>query len=176
MKKISKTIFLALYYGIFQYLPISYSKPLGGVSSKLRLWACRHIFEYCGDDVTIERKAYFGKGDRIRIGNHSGLGENCIIPNGSHIGDNVMMGPGCYFLQQNHKFDRTDIPMREQGYEESMPVTIEDDCWIGINVMVMAGRKISKGSIIAAGCVLTKDFPEYSIVGGNPGKLIRSRK
>ena len=87
-----------------------------------------------------------------------------------------MMGPGCYFLQQNHKFDRTDIPMREQGYEQSLPVIIEDDCWIGINVMVMAGRKISKGSIIAAGCVLTKDFPEYSIVGGNPGKLIRSRK
>lgn len=65
--------------------------------------------------------------------------------------------------------------MRKQGYEESLPVVIEDDCWIGIGVYVMAGRKIAKGSIIAAGCVLTKDFPQYSIIGGNPGRLIKTR-
>ena len=173
--KISTIFFLCLYYGVFQYLPLSYNKVFGRISSILRLWACRHIFEYCGEDVTIERKANFGRGDKIRIGNHSGLGENCIIPNGSSIGENVMMGPNCYFLQQNHKFDRKDIPMREQGYEPSSPVIIEEDCWIGIGVYVMAGRKIARGSIIAAGCVLTKDFPEYSIVGGNPGKLIKTR-
>ena len=141
----------------------------------LRYWACKHIFEYCGKNVTIERKARFGKGDKIRIGNHSGLGENCSIPNGSIIGENVMMGPNCYFLQQNHKYDKKDIPMREQGYGPSLPVLIEDDCWIGIGVYVMAGRKIAKGSIVAAGCVLTKDFPEYSIIGGNPGRLIKTR-
>lgn len=175
MGTIKLYFFLTLYYGFFQYLPVSYNILLGGGSSFLRLWACRHIFEYCGKNVTIERKAKFGKGDRIRIGDNSGLGENCTIPNGSNIGCDVMMGPNCYFLQQNHKFNRKDIPMRQQGYEEALPVIIEDDCWIGIGVYVMAGRRIAKGSIVAAGCVLTKDFPEYSIIGGNPGKLIKTR-
>ena len=174
-KKICKAFFLCLYYGVFRYLPLSYSKPLGGVSSRLRLWACKHIFESCGKNVTIERMTYFGKGDKIRIGDNSGLGENCKIPNGSHIGKDVMMGPQCYFIQPNHRFERKDIPMRMQGYCRPLPVTIEDDCWIGHGVIATAGRKISKGSIIAAACVLTKDFPEYSIVGGNPGQLIKTR-
>ncbi len=87
-----------------------------------------------------------------------------------------MMGPNCYCLTKNHRFDRTDIPMLEQGYQESLTLTIEDDVWIGRDVLIMPGRTISQGSIIAGGCVLTKDFPPYSIVGGNPSRLIKSRK
>ena len=68
------------------------------------------------------------------------------------------------------------MPMLEQGYQESLTLTIEDDVWIGRDVLIMPGRTISQGSIIAGGCVLTKDFPPYSIVGGNPSRLIKSRK
>lgn len=137
---------------------------------------CKHIFEYCGKNVNIERGAYFGAGTKIRIGDNSGLGVNCVIPNGSIIGENVMMGPNCYIHERNHAFDRIDIPMINQGYASRKPVVIEDDVWIGRDVTITVGRHISKGSIIAANCVLTKDFPEYSIIGGNPSKLIRSRK
>ena len=56
------------------------------------------------------------------------------------------------------------------------PVVIEDDVWIGGHVIINAGRRIRKGTIIAAGSVVTKDFPEYSIIGGNPVKLIKIRK
>lgn len=66
--------------------------------------------------------------------------------------------------------------MCQQGYTKGKPVIIDDDVWIGRDVTIMVGRHIAKGSIIAANCVLTKDYPEYSIVGGNPGKLIRNRK
>ena len=51
---------------------------------------------------------------------------------------------------------------------------IDDDVWIGRDVTIMVGRHISKGTIVAANSVVTKDFPEYSIIGGNPAKLIRS--
>ena len=112
--KRSKVVFLFLYYAIFRHLPLSYNFG-GRISSKLRYWACRHIFEYCGEHVTIEKGAYFGKGDKIRIGNNSGLGENCFIPNGSVVGENVMMGANIYILQQNHRFERTDIPICQQG-------------------------------------------------------------
>ena len=88
-----------------------------------------------------------------------------------------MMGPNCFIIKYNHSFDRIDIPMIRQGYQttENVPTVIEDDVWIGMNVLMTAGRHIKKGTIIGAGCLLCKDFPEYSIVGGNPSKLIRSR-
>lgn len=149
---------------------------MGGVSSFLRRWACKHIFEYCGKNVNIEKGAWFGKGIHIRIGDNSGLGINCVIPDGSVIGCDVMMGPNCYIHNRNHLFDRIDIPLRQQGYSKSKPVIIDDDVWIGRDVTIMVGRHISKGSIVAANCVLTKDFPKYSIIGGNPSRLLKMRK
>lgn len=137
--------------------------------------ACRHLFEYCGKNVTIEKGAYFGYGFHIRIGDNSGLGVNCVVPDGSIIGNDVMMGPNCYIHDRNHIFERTDIPMRLQGATIPKPVIIDDDVWIGRNVTIMVGRHISKGTIVASNSVVTKDFPPYSIIGGNPAKLIRSR-
>lgn len=63
-----------------------------------------------------------------------------------------------------------------QGRVECKTTIIEDDVWIGRDVKMTPGRHIEKGTIIGMGSVLTKDFPEYSIVGGNPAKLIRYRK
>ena len=118
----------------------------------------------------------FGTGRNIEIGDNSGLGKNSVIPSNTVIGKNVMMGPNCYILPHNHIFSRTDIPMIEQGLEAPKATVIEDDVWIGRNVSMTCGRHIRKGSIIAMGCVLCKDFPAYSIVGGVPSKLIRNRK
>ena len=172
-----KFLFLILYYGFFRFLPESNTRIrfVGKVSRRMRGWCCKHIFFYCGPNVNIHRKAHFGKGDKISIGANSGIGENCSVPNGTTIGDNVMMGPNCLILSQNHKTDRTDIPMIEQGMTEVKPCVIEDDVWIGINVTMTPGRHIRKGTIIAAGTVLCKDFSEYSVVGGNPSRLIKSR-
>lgn len=101
---------------------------------------------------------------------------NACIPGNTKIGNDVMMGPNCYILPHNHSFDRTDIPMRKQGFTEKKQTIIEDDVWIGRDVTMTPGRIIKKGSIIAACAVLTKDFPEYSIVGGNPAKFLKSRQ
>ena len=120
--------------------------------------------------------ANFGSGLDIEIGDNSGIGINACIPSNTKIGKNVMMGPNCYILATNHAFSRTDIPIIEQGYTPKKETIIEDDVWIGRDVLMTPGRVIKRGSIIAGGCVLCKDFPEYSIVGGNPSKLIKSRK
>ena len=170
-----RKICLLLYYAFAIHLPVSYAKLGGNLSRKIRYMLCKNIFLKCGKDVNIEKGAKFGKGDKIQIGNNSGIGINSFIPNGSIIGNDVMMGPNCYIHAHNHKYERKDIPMWHQGYTQWTPVIIEDDVWIGRDVSIMAGRHIYKGSIIAANCVLTKDFPEYSIVGGNPGKLIKNR-
>lgn len=164
-----------LLYKIAKHLPESYSRLGGRASCRIRRFICSHIFEQCGKNVNIEKGATFGEGLRIRIGDNSGLGINCVIPDGSIIGNDVMMAPNFYVHSKNHNFERTDIPMRLQGATQSTPIIIDDDVWIGRDVVVMVGRHIAKGTIVAACSVVTKDFPPYSIIGGNPAKFIRSR-
>ena len=64
--------------------------------------------------------------------------------------------------------------MIEQGVNRSF-VKIEDDCWIASNAVILAGVTVGKGAVVAAGSIVTKDVPPYSIVGGNPAKIIKSR-
>ena len=166
---------LLLYYGVAYWLPPSYSMFGGQIYCRMRFILCKRIFKYCGKNVNIEHKANFGSGLDIEIGDNSGLGINCSIPSNTKIGSNVMMGPNCYIFPFNHKFDRIDIPMCEQGISAKMQTIIGNDVWIGRNVLMTPGRTIKEGTVIAGGCVLCKDFPEYSVVGGNPSKLIKSR-
>ena len=173
--KIKTIICLILYYGFAYWMPSSYSMIGGSIFRKLRSFLCHNIFLYCGKNVNVERKANFGSGLDIELGDESGLGINCTVPSNTKIGKYVMMGPNCRILPHNHKFDRTDIPMCHQGITDKLPTVIEDDVWIGRDVLMTPGRHIKKGTIIAGGCVLCKDFSGYSIVGGNPSKLIKSR-
>lgn len=171
--RLNQILSLVAYYGIARYLPESHSViKFGGY---FRRFLCKRIFRKCGSNINIERKAWFASGIDIEIGDNSGIGVNAHIPNGTIIGDNVMMGPNCYILDVNHVFERTDIPMIRQGKTTKKTTVIGNDVWIGRDVLMTPGRTIADGSIIAGRCVLTKDFPKYSIVGGNPSKLIRCR-
>lgn len=171
----SQVICLALYYGMARYLPNSQNMLMGGVSRKIRALLCRNIFKYCGKNVNIERGACFGSGRFVEIGDNSGLGINCMVPSDIKIGKDVMMGPNCYILSQNHKINDLSVPMNQQGFVQKGPTIIEDDVWIGRNVTFTPGRHVSKGTVIGACCLLCRDFPEYSIVGGNPSIFIKSR-
>ncbi len=171
-----KQVFFLFIYKVFLvWLPESTTPIIGKYCRKLRYLCCKNIFLYCGKNVNIEKGAFFGSGFRLKIGDNSGIGINCTVPGNIVIGCNVMMGPNCYIFSDNHAFDRTDIPMIEQGHTAQLVTIVEDDVWIGRQVIFTAGRIVKKGSIIAAGCVLTKNFPEYSIIGGNPSKLIKTR-
>ncbi|VAW41000.1 hypothetical protein MNBD_GAMMA01-794 [hydrothermal vent metagenome] len=91
------------------------------------------------------------------------------------IGRNVMIAPAVTIRDTDHCFDRTDIPMRNQGIITS-PVTIEDDVWIGHGAIILKGVTIGTGAVVAAGAVVVKDVLPFSIVGGVPAKVISSRK
>ncbi len=173
-----KTAFaLILYYSLARYLPRSTNHIFGKPSKNFRYILVKRIFKSCGTDVNVERGAFFGWGVDVEIGDHSGIGLNAVVPNNVIIGNYVMMGPNCYMISQNHAFDRLDMPMMLQGYTTSYNrIIIEDDVWIGRNVTMTPGRHIQKGSIIGAQCMLTKDFPEYSVIGGNPSRLLKSRR
>ena len=131
-----------------------------------------------GSMSTIKPSSYYGRnlGVGLKVGNDSNIGRYSYIgcSGGIEIGDNVMISPRVSMYAENHVFDRTDIPMKEQGVERQK-IVIEDDCWIAANSVILAGVTIGRGSVIAAGSVVNSDVPPYSIVGGVPGKVISTR-
>ena len=174
MKRI---LFLLIYYAVAQHLPGSYSIWGGKVWNAIRIYCCRRIFKYCGHVSNIDRHAYFGNGKELEIGDFSSIGADSVLPNNTVIGKYVMMGPQVHIVANNHTFSDTEKPMCFQGpIVGKTPTIIEDDCWVGVRVIMTPGHHIGKGSILAAGAVITKDVEPYSIVGGNPAKLIRKRK
>lgn len=123
--------------------------------------------------VNIEKNATFASD--LVIGNRSSVGQNSIIANNVQIGDDVMMGPYCIILTQNHEFSKTEIHMIEQGYCERKPVIIDSDVWIGARVTILPGVHVHEHSIIGAGAVVTHDVPAYSVVAGVPAKVVKMR-
>lgn len=176
LKNTPKFIALGFYYIICRWLPASTFPVLGRFGKWTRYCCAKVIFKKCGKKVNLERGACFGCGFDIEIGDRSGIGINAHIPSNTIIGNFVNMGPEVFILARNHRINRTDITMQDQGYTEALQTIIEDDVWIGREVTMTPGRRIAKGSVIGARCLLCKDFPEYSVVGGNPSRLIRNRK
>lgn len=168
---IRKVFFLIVYYSLAYYLPSS------GLFNgrKIRRYCCKQLFKQCGEHVNIERRAFFGSGADICIGDYSGIGVNAVIPSNTIIGNHVMMGPNCYILSVNHNFSLIDKPMMFQGATSPAQTIIKNDVWIGRDVLMTPGGVIENGTIIAARTVLCKNFPAYSVIGGNPSKLIKSR-
>lgn len=116
-------------------------------------------------------------GNSLKIGNNVGINHYCFIGvrGAIEIGDNVIFGPRVNVFSENHNYENPDIPIKEQGVTKGKTV-IGNDVWIGSNVSIMSGVRIGNGCIIAAGAVVTKDVPDYAIVGGVPAKVLKSRK
>lgn len=170
-----KKIYLVLYYGFARFLPNSYWGIVGRISNAIRIFLVKRFIKKAGKIDTINRHVYLGSGAEVEIGDHSGIGANSSITSRTVIGKYVMIADDVYILGQNHEYTDITCPIKYQGDRPKEKTIIEDDVWIGNRCFLTPGRHIRKGSIIAACTVLTKDFPEYSIVGGNPGKYIKSR-
>ena len=166
---------LVAYYAVARHLPASDNR-YGKWARIVRRSICRHLFARMGADVNVESGALFGDGTNIHIGNRSGLGIDSRIYGPVIIGDHVMMGPDVMILTSNHRYDRLDIPMIDQGGTDHRPVMIEDDVWIGSRTIILPGVCVGMGAVIGAGSVVTKNVPAYGIVAGNPAKLIKYRQ
>lgn len=171
MWTIGKKIAYILYRMTAAWLPISQRSSFAKWCR--RFWAKR-VLKSCGKKVNIERGAVFGPG--VELGDYSGIGINCEAYGPISIGKNVMMGPEVVIYTSGHRFDRTDVPMMEQGSTEPRAVSIGDDVWIGRRAMIMPGVTIGEGCVIGAGAVVTKDIPPFSVAAGVPARVVKSRK
>lgn len=172
---LQRVVAYAVYYGLARHLPWSV-RPAGRFGQAVRARVCANLFDSCGKKVNVEHGAYFGSGRGINVGNRSGIGLDCLILGSLTVGDDVMMGPRCVVIGLNHGMADVNRPMAEQGFEPQETVVIEDDVWIGANVTILPGKRIGRGSVVAAGSVVTSDVPPFNIVGGNPARRIRDRR
>ena len=131
---------------------------------KIRRVMYSNILQRVGKKVNIEKFALID--NKVTIGEYSGIGEGALLTGSISIGDYVMMGPYVEMWTKNHRHDNASIPMAMQGTEEEQSIKIGNDVWIGTRAILLPGVNVGDGSIIAAGSVVVKDVPSYSIVGG----------
>ncbi len=108
----------------------------------------------------------------VIIGNHSRIGLSNTIIGPVTIGNQVNLAQNIVISGLNHNYRDITQPISKQGVT-TIPVTIEDDVWIGANAVILAGITIGKHAVIAAGTVVTCNVPPYSVCAGNPGRIVR---
>jgi acetyltransferase-like isoleucine patch superfamily enzyme len=148
------------------------------ISNKIRLWYLKNILKVfnCSTDCIFEEGVYISTGkDKVSIGHHTHINENVFIQ-AAKIGNYVLIAPNVSLLSNSHISVQIDLPINLQGMTSSNPVIVEDNVWIGRNVVVMPGCVIGTGSIVGAGAIVTKNIPPFSIAVGVPAKVIKNRK
>lgn len=151
-----------------------------------RMWAVvyKRAMRHCGKGVYIRPMSSDIKG----LHNLS-IGDGTSIPKGSviycteaplTIGRKVVFGPRPTIITGDHRIDIIgkhiiDVTVEEKLPENDMPIQIEDGVWVGANVTILKDVTIGRGSVVAAGAVVTRSCPPYSIIGGVPAKIIGAR-
>lgn len=162
-------------------------------------WWVKHLLNplafHHGKGAVIRRQAVINVSpiNDFRLGAHSTIEEYCVIDNGvgniiigSHtriglrstligplqIGNHIILAQNVVISGLNHTYQDTHTPIYRQKVAVS-PIIIEDEAWIAANAVITAGVTIGRHAVVAAGSVVTKDVPPYSVVAGNPAKIIK---
>ncbi|MBL7110192.1 MAG: acyltransferase [Candidatus Marinimicrobia bacterium] len=140
---------------------ILYLKVCNKIGSKVIIFPNVYIYfpeNICmGTNVSIHQFSYIDASGDLEIGSH------------------VMIGHGVTIMTNSHNFNQLENPMKNQGVKHKK-VIIGEDVWIGAKSTILMGVNVGKGAIIGANSVVTKDVPEYSIVGGIPAKVLKIRR
>ena len=142
----------------------------------------KRAMKYCGRGVYLRPSYCEIKGlNNLSIGNRTIVSKGAILyctDAPLTIGKNVLLAPNFTAITGEHRVDVVGnyiIENVEKLPENDAPVVIEDDVWCGANVTILKGVTIGRGSVIAAGAVVTRSIPPYSIAGGVPAKVLKQR-
>lgn len=119
--------------------------------------------------------SHIGKG--LSIGNNSTFGSNCYFgaAGGISIGNDVIAGQYVRFHSENHVIEDIDTPIRQQGVTHR-GIFVDDDVWIGAGAVFLDGANVGHGCVVAANAVVASGtYPAYSILGGVPARVLKSR-
>jgi acetyltransferase-like isoleucine patch superfamily enzyme len=145
------------------------------VGENVRKWGTVKVI--LGKNVRIGSNTIFWGNGIITIGDNSHIGEDSWIYANSNggvtIGSDVNIAARLYLIDSNHKFERGTL-IRKQGLESAC-VSIGNDVWIAANVTIIKGANIGDGCVVGAASLVNKSFPDYSVIGGVPAKILKMR-
>jgi acetyltransferase-like isoleucine patch superfamily enzyme len=146
------------------------------MGSRMRERQLRRRGAALGEDCFISTDVHLVAPERLKLGERASISPGAIVDcrGGMEIGAASMVGIRAILLTSSHRFDRLDVPMRDQGFDYA-PISIGPDVWIGANAVVLPGVRVGAGSIIGAGSVVTTDVGELEIVAGVPARRIVKR-
>lgn len=154
---------------------VSLQKHEGVLPMALRYALLRRITEV-GVNVGVRSDVRLLCPQRLRLGNNVSIHSMSYLDatGGIAIGNDVSIAHACTILSTSHSHDDVTSPIKDQPINHRHTV-IGDDCWVGARTTILAGVNIGPHSIIGAGAVVTKDVPPYTVCGGVPARVIRSR-
>ncbi len=160
-----------------QVHPAAKMNPIKRILRRFRMWILL-TFRY--KFVVVGKEFYIGARTHIRpncvsVGDYSFIGENCRIASHVTIGNWVMVASNVSMVGGDHRFRDVGVPSICSGRDVNKEIVIEDDVWIGNGAMIMHGVRIGEGAIVAAGSLVARDVPAYSIVGAKPAEIIAQR-
>lgn len=163
--------------GIRKKLFEHYRMTKGKKGLLIRYILLKTLGKSIGENVSIHSGVYMFNVEELSIGDNVSIHPMSYIEakGGVTISSDISIAHGVTILSVNHIFSDPLLPIKDQGivYKETK---IESDVWIGAKASILAGVTVGKGSVIAAGAVITKDIEEYVVVAGIPGKIISKRK
>lgn len=139
---------------------------------------------YIGDNVVIGRNTRIEStgslasiGHGVRIGARTTFGSDCYFgaAGGIEIGEDVVAGQLIRFHSENHNYIDLTKLIKDQGVTHK-GIKIGNNCWIGAGVVFLDGAKLGDGCVVGANAVVTKEFPDNSVIGGIPAKILKNRK
>lgn len=156
--------------------PLANISPLADIESSVR-GSTLKIYERVSVDSFVKIKFAGGTGDVV-IGAGSQLNSGVVIysGNGVILEEGVLVGANTTFAPTNHAYQKKDKTVLEQRFLPSKGgILIEDDCWIGAGCVLLDGVILRRGCVVAAGSVVRGEWPAYSVLAGNPLRVIGAR-
>ena len=137
----------------------------------------------CGKDVIISTKCKFSGIENVEVGNHVVIGAEAMIMTTRAkviMGDYIFFAPKVSVVTGDHRYDllgkyMLNVKDADKSVEDDQDVIFEGDNWIGTGVIILKGVTVGRGAIVAAGSIVTKSVPPYSIVAGVPARVIKKR-
>jgi len=139
-----------------------------------------------GNGCHIGRYVELGPSGVIEIGENTSIQDRSILVGDVFLGRNCMLSLNVLMTSGVHYYDRwPHLLIRDQdrmvfadpkhAVQHSQPITIEEDCWIGVNAVVMPGVTVGRGCVVGSNAVVTCDLPPYSVAAGVPARIIKQR-
>jgi acetyltransferase-like isoleucine patch superfamily enzyme len=164
-------LFYTMFWRMFDQTPASMVQSF---AIPLRRILAQKIFKHCGEGVIFHHNVLFSKGSNISIGDWSLINRYVMLDDRADIdiGSFVMVAAGVTIETHTHPFDDFSVPIAYGGRSE-LPVSVGSNSVVGYNTVLMAGVQIGYRCIVGANSVVTKDVPDYTVVGGVPAKPIK---